>query len=68
LKYTAADVQNILTSFAEEFSVDIPATHDGKGGYFIEYNTLTTELVLGEPDWYAAIAQHTNEKLAAVAV
>jgi adenosylmethionine-8-amino-7-oxononanoate aminotransferase len=67
-QYDASDVQNILTAFAEEFSVDIPAVHDGKGGYLIEFNTLNGELILGSHDWYAAIAGYTNEKIAAALV
>lgn len=65
--YTALDVQNILTAFAEEFSVDVPARHvDGE--YLIEYNNLTTHLVLGEDEWYAAIADYANADAAVFAL
>jgi hypothetical protein len=48
-----------LTAFAEEFSVDVPARHvDGE--YLIEYNQLTTSLVLGEDEWYQRIADYAN--------
>lgn len=60
MAYTAADVQNILTAFAEEFVVDIKATHTPNGDYFIENTDLVTALVLGEPSWYALIADYTN--------
>lgn len=62
MSYTAADVQNILTSLAEDFMVDIEAVHNEQG-YFIEYNTLAAALILGSPVWYGAIAEYTNEKL-----
>lgn len=57
--YTAADVQNILTAFAEEFLVDVPARHE-KGDYLIEFTELSTELILGEPSWYLSIAEYAN--------
>jgi len=59
ISYTAQDVQNILTTFADEFLVDVKAEHTG-GRYLIEDATLTTALTLGEPEWYAAIADYTN--------
>lgn len=59
MKYTAADVQNILTSLGENFIVDIEAVHSDKG-YFIEYNTLAAALILSSPAWYEEIAHYTN--------
>ena len=67
MAYTGADVQNILTAFAEEFSVDIKAQHTFSGDYLIEFNDLNTALVLGEPSWYQAIADYANESTEFVA-
>lgn len=61
--YTAEDVQNILTGFAEEFIVDIPALHNDKG-YFIEHNQLAGSLILADQEWFATVAGYVNEKLA----
>lgn len=61
-QYTAEDVKNILTTFAEEFLVDIPARHEN-GDYLIDAAVLERELVLGEPMWYEAIAGTVNENI-----
>lgn len=62
MKYSTADVQNILTAFAEEFLVDIPALHNDKG-YWVEHNTLAANLVLGDDEWYGKIAAYASGKL-----
>lgn len=62
MKYTAEDIKNVLTIFAEEFLVDIEAVHNTKG-YFIEHNTLAAGLILGKRDWYEAIAEELNIKV-----
>jgi hypothetical protein len=59
LIYTAADVQNILTAFASEFTVDIPAKHD-VDGYWIEHEVLIDTLTQGTKEWYGEIAEHFN--------
>lgn len=63
MAYNAADVQNILTAFAEEFAVDVKAQHDN-GDYLIGYHDLVTALVLGEPEWFQQIADYTNASIA----
>ena len=62
-QYTAEDVQNILTGFAEEFIVDIPALHN-EDGYFIEHNQLAGSLILADPEWFGAVAGYVDDKLA----
>lgn len=62
VQVTAEQVREVLTSLAEEFLVDIPAAHDGKGGYFLEYNQLAGSLIISDEAWYEAIAAYTNEK------
>lgn len=57
---TTADVAATLAALAEEFLVDVPAAHDGKGGYYIEYNTLANALVNSPEDWYEQIAGYIN--------
>lgn len=60
IPYTAADVQDILTGFAEEFAVDIKAKHTPEGDYLIDFTDLVSTLVLGERSWYADIADYVN--------
>lgn len=62
MKYSTADVQNILTAFAEEFLVDVDAKHDSSG-YWIEHNDLAAALVLNNNAWYAEIAAYASGKL-----
>lgn len=58
---TPAQVEEVLTGFAEEFSIDVEALHN-EAGYWIEYTTLSNALVNGSPEWYAAIAEYVNGK------
>jgi metal-dependent HD superfamily phosphatase/phosphodiesterase len=59
---TAEQVEAVLTALAEEYLVDVPATHDGKGGYFIEYTTLAHQLVNSGIEWYTEISNYVNTK------
>lgn len=61
-RYNAADVAVILSVFAENFLVDVPARHTD-GDYLIEHDTLVRALTLGEDDWYAQIAAEANANL-----
>lgn len=61
MSVTAAQVQEVLTGFAEEFSVDVEALHN-KAGYWIEHTTLSNALINSDPEWYAAIATYVNGK------
>lgn len=63
MQYNAADVQSILSTFAEEFLVDVAAEHTPDGRYLIEHDTLVNALTLAEPAWYDAIAETTNENV-----
>jgi hypothetical protein len=38
-------VKDVLRALGEEFLVDVPAEHDGKGGYKLDYFVLARELV-----------------------
>lgn len=60
MSYTATDVKNILTAFAAEFSVDIPAKHD-VDGYWIEHDVLVDTFTQGTNEWYGEIAEYFNE-------
>ena len=61
MQYNAEDVRSILTTFAEEFLVDVEARHTPNGEYLIEHDTLVRALTLAEPEWYETIADVTNE-------
>lgn len=57
---TAEHVEVVLSAFAEEFLVDVPAVHDGKGGYYIEYTALANYLVNSDRSVYEGIANYIN--------
>lgn len=61
--YNAEDVRVILTTFAEEFLVDVPARHTPDGDYLIEHDELVRALSLAEPEWYETVADEANENV-----
>jgi len=59
---TAEHVAVVLSAFAEEFLVEVPAAFDGKGTYLIEYNTLCNYLVNSPRSVFAEIAEYINNR------
>lgn len=57
---TAAQVAVVLQALAENFLVDVPAVHDGKGTYLIEFTTLANAMVNSPKAWYQDIANYIN--------
>lgn len=55
-------VQDVLIALGEEFLVDIPAEHNGKGDYKLDYFTLVTFLVNAPDEWADRIAGYANSK------
>lgn len=59
---TAEHVAVVLSAFAEEFLVNVPATFDGVGTYQIEFNTLCNYLVNSPRSVFAEIAEYINQR------
>lgn len=57
----AEHVAVVLEAFAENFLVNVPAVHDGKGGYFIEFNVLSNYLLNAPISQHQEIADYINE-------
>lgn len=55
-------VQDVLEALGEEFLVDIPAEHSGKGDYKLDYFLLVTFLVNAPDEWADRIARYINAK------
>lgn len=56
------EVKEVLTALGEDFIVDIPAKHDGKGGYTIDYFELVTFLIQAPDSWVDRIVGYINAK------
>lgn len=55
-------VEAVLIALGEEFLVDVPALHDGKGGYLIDFFELSHRLVDPEGAWVERIQGYVNTK------
>lgn len=55
-------VQDVLAALGEEFLVDIPAEHSGKGDYKIDYFKLVGIFVDAPDEWAERIAGYANSK------
>jgi hypothetical protein len=53
-------VQDVLRALGEEFLVDVPAEHDGKGGYKLDYFVLARALVSVTDEQADRIAGYIN--------
>lgn len=58
----AQEVERVLSALGENFLVDVPATHDGKGGYFIEFTVLANALCNAAPAWVDEIVGYVNTR------
>lgn len=56
------EVERVLVALGENFIVDVPAKHDGKGDYQIDYFELVTMLVSPPPAWVDQIQGYINSK------
>ena len=59
---TSKDVEAVLIALGENFIVDVPAKHDGKGDYQLDYFELVTFLVNPAPAWVQQIQGYINTK------
>jgi hypothetical protein len=55
-------VREVLTALGEDFIVDIPAKHDGKGGYTLDYFDVVTFLIQAPDEWVDRITGYINTK------
>lgn len=54
--------RQVLEALAEEFLVDVPAEHDGKGNYRLDYFVLIGALIGADDDWVDRIVGYVNTK------
>lgn len=57
-----ADVRAIAEAIGEDFLVDIPAEHDGKGGYKIDYFAAVKFLLDPPKEWIDRLTGWVNTK------
>lgn len=55
-------VQDVLRALGEEFLVDVPAEHDGKGAYKLDYFDLVGFLITPTDEWADRIAGYVNTR------
>lgn len=59
---TQDQVRAVLEGLGEDFIVDIPANHDGKGGYTLDYFKVVEWLIWPPQEWIDRLVGYVNAK------